>query len=711
VLLCLIPLAVHKSAMSLAALVVTTAVCSLPFYFAGTVLSGVITKQNLPMGKMYASDLLGASLGCLFVLFGLEKIDAPSLLIFSACFAALGGLCFAWHAGPRKYFRLSLLIFLALGVVGWMNWGSRNGIRPVIVKGRGIDFENNYFIERWNSFSRVAICYPGEAAPQYWGPSPVAPQRAVMQRWMNIDGEAGTVMCQFHDESDIAHLRYDLTNIGYNLGRKGKACVIGVGGGRDMHSAILFGYDQVTGVELNPIFVNVLKNECRDFTRIADRPGVTLVADEARSYLSRNPEKYAVIQMSLIDTWASTGAGAFTLSENCLYTSEAWHIFLDRLDDNGVFTVSRWQNPVYNETGRVLSLAVTALLSQGVEDPSRHIALFGTGCLATLLVSKQPFSQEELDKLAKTCEELKYDIHFLPGSPAKDPLLQQIVSAKNRKELETAAAGAELNYLPPTDESPYFFNMLKLRRLPAALARSPGVVHGNMIATITLVSLIAILSIFAFATIVVPLWLRSREEKLDVERTQWSGLLYFSLIGAGFMLTEIALVQRLSVVLSHPIYALGVLLFTLIASTGLGSLLSDKLPLTRKPWIYIYPLLTACSILGLRFLLSAIFAPLEVSPLSVRIAVSIAVLFPIGVLMGLFFPTGMKLAKEISASQTPWYWAVNGIFGVLCSALAVFISIYLGISTNFYLAALCYAAVLVAQLGFQSRRKEIIVQP
>jgi hypothetical protein len=306
---------------------------------------------------------------------------------------------------------------------------------------------------------------------------------------------------------------------------------------------------------------------------------------------------------------------------------------------------------------------------------------------------------------------LKYDIHFLPGSPAKDPLLQQIVSAKNRKELETAAAGAELNYLPPTDESPYFFNMLKLRRLPAALARSPGVVHGNMIATITLVSLIAILSIFAFATIVVPLWLRSREEKLDVERTQWSGLLYFSLIGAGFMLTEIALVQRLSVVLSHPIYALGVLLFTLIASTGLGSLLSDKLPLTRKPWIYIYPLLTACSILGLRFLLSAIFAPLEVSPLSVRIAVSIAVLFPIGVLMGLFFPTGMKLAKEISASQTPWYWAVNGIFGVLCSALAVFISIYLGISTNFYLAALCYAAVLVAQLGFQSRRKEIIVQP
>jgi hypothetical protein len=220
-----------------------------------------------------------------------------------------------------------------------------------------------------------------------------------------------------------------------------------------------------------------------------------------------------------------------------------------------------------------------------------------------------------------------------------------------------------------------------------------------------LVSLIAILSIFAFAAIVVPLWLRPKGIVPNAGgQTLRSGLLYFSLIGAGFMLTEIALIQRLSVVLSHPIYALGILLFTLIASTGVGSLLSDKLPLTRKPWIYVYPLLMAGCILGLRFLLTVIFVPLEVSPLGVRIAVSVVVIFPIGVMMGLFFPTGMKLAKEISSSETPWYWAVNGIFGVFCSALAVFISIYIGISANFYLAALCYASVLLAQYGFQSRR-------
>ena len=137
----------------------------------------------------------------------------------------------------------------------------------------------------------------------------------------------------------------------------------------------------------------------------------------------------------------------------------------------------------------------------------------------------------------------------------------------------------------------------------------------------------------------------------------------------------------------------------LILSTGIGSFTSDYLPLTRRPWLYIYPIVTAASLIAMSVLLTALLPTMVTAPVMTKIAVSILVIFPMGLLMGLFFPTGMRLAKSVSNDDTPWYWALNRIFGVLCSAVAVLISIYHGISTNFYVAAVCYPAVLIAQVG------------
>ena len=159
------------------------------------------------------------------------------------------------------------------------------------------------------------------------------------------------------------------------------------------------------GIELNPIFIDLLKNQFRDFVNIADRPDVTLVVDEARSYLSRHDEKFSLLQMSLIDTWAATGAGAMTLSENSLYTVEAWKLFIDRLADDGLFTVSRWYDRRnLGETGRLVSLAVMALLEMGVSNPADHLALVTQGNIATLILSKSPFSKQDIDKLARNVQ-------------------------------------------------------------------------------------------------------------------------------------------------------------------------------------------------------------------------------------------------------------------------------------------------------------------
>jgi len=534
---------------------------------------------------------------------------------------------------------------------------------------------------------------------------------------MNIDGDAGTYMCRFRSPADVEHLRYDVTTIAYRLRRGGPACVIGVGAGRDVQSALIFGHAPVTGIEINPIFVNLLQRDFADVAGIGHHPQVTLVTAEARSHLSHTADRYNMLQMSLIDTWAATGAGAFALSENCLYTVEAWRLFLGRLTDQGIFTVSRWHSPTaIGETGRVLSLAVAALIDLGVQDPAHHLALITAGRCATLIMGRQPLSDTDIATLRQAAQSLQFRALLLPDQPPADPLLRAIVQARTRAELETAVDPALLNYRPPTDESPYFFNMLRLGRLGQlrqALGPGGGVAQGNLVATLTLVALLVILAVVAVATIILPLRYRTRAGigRGVSARTLRSGAWYFSLIGAGFMLTEIALIQRLTVVLSHPTYALGILLFTLIASSGIGSLLSDRLPLTRKPWLYVYPLLAAACIIGLRFLMSAVLPDLVTQSLAVKIAASVGMIFPLGLLLGVFFPTGMRMAKAAAAADTPWYWALNGVFGVLCSALAVLISIMISVSTNFYIAAVCYAAVALVNGGLAPRSLQAAEDP
>lgn len=703
--LCMLPLVIDKSLMCLFVLLAATAACSLPYYFAGMAVSAVLTKSKLPIGRLYASDLIGASAGCLFVLGGLEVLDAPSLILLCGAVGALAAAAFAWRAPSARPRTVALAAFLLLGVLAAGNAASSRFIRPLCVKGRVLPAAF-YKMERWNSFSRVAVFPLAKRVPQLWGPSPKAPTDAVEQYAMHIDGEAGTCVTRFQTPSDIEYLRYDVTNVAYALRPRGGACIIGVGGGRDVQSALLFGHERVTGVEINPIFIDLLRNEFRGFAGIADRKEVTLVVDEARSYLSRATERFAVIQMSLVDTWAATGTGAFSLSENSLYTLEAWDAFLARLEDDGVFTVSRWYSPGnLGETARLVSMGIAAALRAGALDPSRHVALVTSGRVSTLILGKRPLGDGDIARLRQVCAEMGFNAAAVPSEPPEHPLLREIVSARSLPELLAAADRAPLRCDPTTDENPYFFNMLRLGHTRRQLAEEAGVVMGNLWATLALLALILCLVLMAVATILVPLALRRRLGDAEVRSgpVAWPGALYFSLIGAGFMLVEIAMIQRLTVLLSHPVYALGVLLFTIILSTGIGSLLSERLPLTRAPWMFVYPLVAAAAILAAPSALRLALSQMMAAPMMSRILVAVALTFPIGVILGLFFPTGMRLASQVSAGETPWYWALNGVFGVLCSALAVFISIYTGISTNFYIAAACYAAVAACVWGLHRR--------
>jgi spermidine synthase len=602
------------------------------------------------------------------------------------------------------------LVLLLLGVSLLVNSLMPRGLHPIFVKGQ---IEPPPLFEAWNSFSRIAVFAHDDPTPQMWGPSPYfrADAWAVQQRRMNIDGDAGTTTYRFSgDVTQARFLPYDVTNFAYFLPDRERAAIIGIGGGRDMLAAHVFGVPEITGVEINPIFVRLLTQEpgFAAFAGLRNLAGLRFEVDEARSWFARTSQTFDVIQMSLIDTWAATGAGAFTLSENGLYTVEAWQIFMQHLTPKGVFTVSRWYAPeAVNETGRMVSLAMATAFASGVSEPRRHIFVATSGRIATLVLSRQPLSSPDLAALDRAAVEMGYRVLIHPyREPAAD-VLRTILGSANRADLERYTARLPLDLTPSTDERPFFFNQLPLynpyQTLRFALSLdTTSIASGNLLATVTLMGLFTLSSVLVGATLIVPL----RPTLAAVSRPLVAaGSAYFLLIGVGFMSTEIGLLQRLSVFLGHPIYALSIVLFSMILTTGVGSLLSDSLPLeTRTPFI-LWSLLLGSYLGGLPLWLPALTGRFDSATLLVRALLCVIVIAPAGVLMGYGFPTGMRLVSAIDRTPTPWFWGMNGAASVLASTVAVACSMAFGISTTLLIGALCYLLLIPAAvaLGFPGR--------
>ena len=678
---------------------------ALPFFFSGIVVSLALTRSPYSIGKVYGADLIGAATGCIGALVLLNVTSGPSAVLWVGAAIALAALGFAGSglgelhdtgALGAKLFRHRRSIFAGCLLFATANMLTIYGVRPTIVK--DALQAGDLAFDRWNSFSRITVgeSYAGPAA--MWGPSPRFPVPSVEQRWLTIDGSAGTGMYRFDGNlASLDFLRHDVSNLAYAIPDLKTGAVIGVGGGRDVLSQRLFGVKDVTGVEINPIIIDLLKRRFSDYTAIATLDGVKLEVDEARSWFARTPRFFDVIQMSLIDTWAATGAGAFTLTENGLYTVEAWQRFLGRLNPDGLFTVSRWYAlDEVDETGRMVSLAVATLLANGAAEPRRHLFLAASGNIATLVMSKSPLSPAALAALKDAAKTHEFPVLLSPDSAAPTAELEKIVSAKDRSTLDQATAGFHLDLTPPTDARPFFFNQLTFFSLFDAdvLARlaHAGVVAGNLVATLTLTMLVLISLVLVGATIVVPL-------QSTVRETGWElavgGTVYFALIGIGFMMVEIGLLQRMSVFLGHPTYALSVVLFSLILWTGVGSMASERVRLTGAGKLVVWGVASACYLFALPFWLPPLLAGLDGAGLFVRAGLCVLVLAPAGFLMGFGFPTGMRLVSAINTGPTPWFWGINGASGVLAASVAVVTSIAFSIDTTLRIGAACYLLITV----------------
>jgi spermidine synthase len=692
-----------------------------PYVFAGMAVSLALTRSPFPIGLVYGVDLAGAATGCLIAIALLDLVDTPSALIGIAALAALAATAFAaaqrdrrpqsgawWSQATTGQAALVTAVLVLLCVA---NASTLRGLQPLFVKGVAEEVTKFEFV-KWNTFSRVVSYFPRFGYPFMWGPSPIAPKDLrIEQRYLNIDGEAATSMPRFSGDLDtLQFLRFDITTFAYSLRNHGRAAIIGVGGGRDMLSAYYFGFRDITGIELNPIFIDLLTNpnRFRSFSGLADLPNVRFVVDDARSWFARTTERFDLIQMSLVDTWASTGAGGFTLSENGLYTVEGWRHFLHALTPHGIFTVSRWYaSGSEYETARLLSLAIAALQAEfGVTDPQAHIFLAGQEQLGTLVVSAAPLTPAEIATLRTTAERYHYKILASPDQPPASEILRSLLEARSIEELTSQASTYLLDVSPATDARPFFFNMLRLdplrieQTLAFALHSKTGVVRGNLHATGTLVLIIGLSAVLVTATIVLPLRhsVRIVERRLAV----W-GTAYFLLIGIGFMFVEIGLIQRISVFLGHPVYALSIGLFSIILATGIGSFASERIVLDTAPRFILWTIILAAYIAVLPSWFPILAAHFESAEIAVRALVCVVAILPAGVLMGFGFPTGMRLVNAIDSRPTPWFWGVNGAAGVLASGIAVGCSVSTSVDVTVRLGAVAYLSLAAAGVALLAR--------
>jgi hypothetical protein len=595
-----------------------------------------------------------------------------------------------------------LVLFLACTAVNGILYPNAIAIRHA--KGHAVP--RNPLVDRWNSHSRI-VAHPVRAvAPPYWQPGEGAPMPVRYGSHMNIDGLAGTLLYSFgNTPEEMVWARYDVTNIAYHLrGNDADAAVIGVGGGRDVISALAFGCRRVTGVELNRIFLDILQHDpgTSRFAGLANHPKVELVHDEGRHFMSRSPGRFDLVQMSLIDTWASTSAGALTLGENGLYTVEAWQGFLRALKPRGIFTVSRWFAPDRpSETARLISLATASLLHRGIAVPRDHLALVARGKVSTLIISPDPLAREDVGRLREVSRELGFEVLIAPGTVIQDGLLSGIADSRTLEALRRNTQNPALDLSPPYDASPFFFNMVKpstwLHKRSLNFVEG-GVVQGNVFAGNTLIALMLAVMASTVLAILFPLLRFGGDHGLTRGRLG-SGLSYFGLIGVGFMLIEIPLMQRFTILLGHPVYSLAVVLFSLILATGVGSFLSDRVFKGEGRRLFALPVVIAVIGLVLAVSIQPLIDATTLASFPARLIVVCASTTPIGLAMGCCFPVGLGLVARHSERALPWMWGINGAFGVLGGVLAMMISMSTSITGAMLAGCACYLLLPLAIRG------------
>jgi hypothetical protein len=700
-----------------------------PFIFAGLAVGSELMRAG-PASRshmIYGASLLGSAAGSLGSLVALALVGDAGTVLLAAIFGALAGLIFALsppplQEGPAKVSRRLAATSAALIFVGSALLFVRpdfmalrlSPYKTLPILSQAVDSE--HVLTAWSATARIDVVetntihvMPGLSLSS---PVGVPPQAGLL-----LDGDNLMPITLLSPDAPEAATLADHVPLGlaYRLRPGGRTLIVEAGTGMDVFLALAAGAVTVTAVEDNGLIIETVRDRYGAETgHLFDRPDVTVVEQSGRVFVRRPAVSgYEIIVVSLTDPHRPVTSGAYSLTEDYVYTVEAFRDYLAALDDDGLLVVTRWLQWPPSEAPRTFGAIAEALRADG-RDPASHLIAFRTLRTVTIIATPRPFTAGEIEQVRSFLQDRGYDGIAYPGIRADELNRYNILQEDAYHDLfvrilaepEAVYTAYRFDIRPPRDDHPFFFHFFKWRQTPEILATlgqtwQPFGGSGYFV----LVALLILVAVAALVLIVAPLFFLRRSGRrrvTGVPRWRLRVFVYFSGLGLAFLFVEVPLAQRFILILREPVIALSVVIFTILLFSGLGSLTVRRWSLRRGLAALVvvalfYPLLLpSFDALALRLGDAA------------RILATMLALAPLGYLMGLPFAGGLRLVEEIDPSLVPWAWAINGSFSVISSVLAVMLALTWSLSAVLYLGAAAYA---LAWLAFAARPPVAVPAP
>ena len=687
---------------------------AVPFFFAGSIVGACLAKHPARAGFLYGTNLVGAGIGCLLSVVFPLIVGAAGSVIAAGVIALIGGAAMAGREIRRPAWLVPAVLAVAAVTAAVVLGVSELKLSPYKAVSQVLRHEGaSKEWSRWNAFSLVEVIESDSihAAPglsfAYQGELP--PQTALA-----VDGDNLSPMSAVSPEG-ADFTKYLPTSLVYSLVDRPSALVIEPGGGLDVLTALHNGAESVTAVISNPLVVEAVGERFEHHAAgILSRPGVTVVEEGPRSYIRRTVDRFDVIQVSLADSFRPVLAGAYGVSENYLYTIEAFESYYGRLAPGGFLSATRWAQTPPSEGVRVVSVAVEALERLGIES-AEHIAVIRSLQTITLIVKRTPLTDADIIAVRRFADRLQYDLVYHPGiaasdlnkfsvhpTPAYHETVMAILDPRTREAIYTSY---DYDVSSVRDDRPFYFHLFRWSQIPEILGSlgrtfQPFGGAGFLIVLGSLVVAVAA----AGAFILLPLLFRRDVANGDhVSRAGTAGRLwpfvYFGGLGLGFLWVEIPLLQRFILYLDQPAYAFATVLFGVLVWSGVGSLASDRLRASMTASVSAVAALSVLYAFGLPPLFDATLG----LPLAVRLAFSVALLAPLGAAMGVPFPRAVRMLGEQASTLVPWAWAVNGSTSVVSAILATILALSFGFTWVMLGGAAAYLAAASAAHVWQRR--------
>jgi spermidine synthase len=665
------------------------AVGLIPFFCGGTVLSIIFAHRAQDIARLYLFDLVGAAIGATITLPLVAALNGPAIVPLLALVTLLTFGIFARRHGARLLSRGAALAGAGVAAIGALH-ATQDVLRITHSHGK---LESDVTHERWDPLARVTV----HERPPAWA-------------WFTIDSRVITPILRWDgDPGSVDYLKKNVLQLAYHLGPYDDVVIIGPGGGSDVLSAVVFGNERITGVEVNRSIIGLVRNELSGHAGgLYDHPAVTIAIADGRAYVAGMDRKVDLIQATFIDTVTAANSGAHTLSENYLYTTDAAHDFLDHLTDDGVLSMARWGGIAWGwaETHREVAIVARALRERGSPQPGHHVVLVrgpspekltrGLGyqnqggdmeSMTAMLIRPRPFTDAQLETLARISDGSGFVTLWAGRHQGADPTLAALLAPEEPHafyDLYEAQTGLDIS--PVSDDRPFFFDTIRpiqalFREELPEWAQNPSYFAAS-VGVGVLSQLLVSTSVLVLLLILVPLATRFQDLR-DVRRPV-STLGFFVCLGLGYIGIEISMMQRFALLLEHPVYALVVVLGSMLLFSGLGSLSTSRITRDHASAGARRAALLVGVLAAYGLLLPAVTRPLMGWAFALKVLVALLLAFPPAFLMGMLFPIGVAVIRESTPRLVPWVWGLNSSFSVLGAILSLYIAMSFGHTATWY---------------------------